>query len=156
MKNWIKMFCLFAGLMLMANAAEAQYATGVYVNSQELNVQTLSQLQQYTGVLPPGAYYIDAYGNFGVVGFYPSFNLVQVINARQQAQNSYQQGYSNNAYRFPQSGGSDYIKKDASGTYGREGGTSFWESNYNDASIIRSGSDVILRNSDGDIIYSSY
>ena len=46
MKNWIKMVCLFAGLMLMANAAEAQYTTGVYVNNQELNVQTINQLQQ--------------------------------------------------------------------------------------------------------------
>ncbi|MCB9298113.1 MAG: hypothetical protein H6559_34065 [Lewinellaceae bacterium] len=156
MKNWIKMFCLFAGLMLMANAAEAQYRTRVYVNNQELTLETLTALQQYTGVLVPGAYYIDAYGNFGVVGFYPSFNLVQVINARQQAQNSYQQRYSNNSYRYSQSGGSDYIKKDASGTYGKEGGTSFWHSNYNDASIIRSGSDVILRNSDGEIIHTSF
>ena len=156
MKNWIKMVCLFAGLMLMANAAEAQYRTRVYVNNQELKFETLTALQQYTGVLVPGAYYVDAYGNFGVVGFYPSFNLAHAVNASQRAQNSYQQGYSNNTYSYPQSSGSDYIKKNASGTYGREGGTSYWHSNYNDASINRSGSDVILRNSDGEIIHTSF
>ncbi len=104
--------------------ATAQQRTGVYINQQEISAQDLMVLQQFIGPLYPGSYYVDAYGNFGVVGYQPSFNLYQVVQAVQaQWQQQQQSGYGNS---YNSNGQSNYYYNDpnSSGYYFREGNVS--------------------------------
>lgn len=139
MKNFIKMFCMVAGLVLLSSSAEAQYRTGVYINNQELDATTLYQLQMVTGPLYQGQYYIDQYGNFGVVGYQPSFNLVQLIQQQRQASQQYNQN-------------GDYYMNNGHGVYGREGGTRFYHSSHSGAGITTDGETHIITNLNGDLI----
>lgn len=157
MKNLIKVFCLATGLFLISNTADAQYRTGVYVNNQELDYQTLSNLQQYTGVLVQGYYYIDAYGNFGIVGYYPALNLAQAINTRQQSYpNSYQQRYNQNNSNYSYNNTGDYRDENAVDEWGKEGNTTYWRSKSTKAGVTRSGNDIIMRDSEGKVIYTNF
>jgi len=58
--------------------------TGVYVNGSEISESDKLQLEQLVGdSIPPGAYYIAANGDAGVVGQAPSVNLVELQRQRQ-------------------------------------------------------------------------
>ena len=66
-------------LLLSFTTAQAQNGTGVFINNEEMNTTQLSEIQQYTGVLLAGHYFLDHYGNFGVVGYSPAFNMRDMI-----------------------------------------------------------------------------
>ena len=53
--------------------------TQVFINGRNLPVQDLIALQQLTGPLMPGRYFIDQMGNAGVEGGPPLINLVQAM-----------------------------------------------------------------------------
>lgn len=42
--------------------------TGVFVNGRQLHMQDVAGLRQLTGVVYPGRYWLDAYGNVGLEG----------------------------------------------------------------------------------------
>ena len=143
MKNLIKMFCMVTVLVFLSSSAEAQHRTGVYINNQELDATTLYQLQMVTGPLYQGQYYIDQYGNFGVVGYQPSFNLVQLMQQQQQASQRYSQQYN-------QSG--NYYRSNGHGVYGRDGSARFYHSNYSGAGITTDGDTHVITDLDGKVI----
>lgn len=63
-------------LMSTAGASAGHDGTGVYVNNYELAPAELHSLECLLGDVPPGFYWFDQYGNFGVVGNrYISINL---------------------------------------------------------------------------------
>ena len=64
---------------LSFSSAHAQNGTGIYINNQELNANQLYELQEYTGVLQTGHYFLDQFGNFGVTGYGPAFNLKDMV-----------------------------------------------------------------------------
>lgn len=55
--------------------------SGVYVNSQPLTFDQTVKLQQLTGPLNMGYYYVDNYGNFGMSGYQPFINLNSAFEA---------------------------------------------------------------------------
>lgn len=64
------------GGRLAANASRG--TTGVYVNGRRLPVQDLMALQQLTGPIPPGRYWINGEGYAGAEGGPPLVNLRQI------------------------------------------------------------------------------
>jgi len=58
--------------------------TGVYINNVELNYAQLQKVQPYSGILYAGFYYLDQYGNFGLMGYRPYINLIQQIQNNQK------------------------------------------------------------------------
>ena len=88
MKKLISMALLLGVFFICSNEMQAQ-RTGVYINNVEINSTVLSNLQKVTGPINRGAYYLDQYGNFGVVGYYPSFNLFSLM--QQYQANQYRQ-----------------------------------------------------------------
>jgi len=58
--------------------------TGVFLNGLELHSQDVSNLQMWVGVVNPGRYWMDAYGNVGYEGGPTQLNLWQLAQRNQQ------------------------------------------------------------------------
>jgi hypothetical protein len=84
----------------------AHAGTGVYVNGSEISEDDKYQLEQLLGeAVPPGAYYIAANGDAGVVGQPPSVNLVELQRQRQAATGAAAGGQDQTAIYSRDSGG---------------------------------------------------
>lgn len=70
--------------------------TSVFVNGRELHVQDVLALQQLVGVVLPGRYWLDAYGNVGYEGGPALLNLAVLA---QQASGGGGAGGGNTFYR---------------------------------------------------------
>lgn len=74
--------------------AHTAQQSGVVVNGVMLTEYQALQLDYMIGMkLPAGRYYIDAWGNFGIEGYPPAFNLMKVVEARMRQQGNYQSQY---------------------------------------------------------------
>ena len=132
----IKYLLLILFLMSSVNTVWAQYSnnynrshtrtsiykSGIVINGESLDVEEAYLLVQILGFnLPKGNYYVDERGNFGIVGYYPSFNLVGLIQSRMKKQQEvisynqkYQQNFSNRSW-YP--GGNTYVGGSGSDSY---------------------------------------
>ena len=117
-------------LLLSSESMEAQH-TGIFINNQEVNATTLMHLQKFSGRLYQGYYYLDQYGNFGIVGYYPSFNLVQRM----------QQYMAVNQGSRPEVGQRRNANRNLgnSRSVGREGRTSWSSNNRSGGSVASEG-----------------
>ena len=140
MKTLVKFFGITLLLILCLTTAKAQRLTGVYLNTQELNPQQLYALQMYTGILRQGAYYVDYQGNFGLMGYYPAFNLYERIAAIENHQRQNGNTQSNEYYRKEDS---EAGRIRATGQYTwKEGSSSGWSNPRTGNSIISDGGKV--------------
>lgn len=80
--------------------------TNVFLNGLELHAQDVRNLRMWVGVVNPGRYWMDAYGNVGYVGGAAILNLWQL--ARQNQQNTfYRNSYT--GIGGGSSGGTSYV-----------------------------------------------
>lgn len=70
------------GGSLHADAANGN--TGVFLNGLELHAQDVRNLKMWVGVVNPGRYWMDAYGNVGYEGGPAQLNLWQLAQRNQQ------------------------------------------------------------------------
>ncbi|MEL6131967.1 MAG: hypothetical protein AAFR59_01245 [Bacteroidota bacterium] len=138
----IPLLLLFACAFLEVQAQQPQ-RSGVYVNGEEITMEDVYFLQYLIGPIYQGQYYLDEQGNFGVVGYYPSCNLIQILAYMQQMSQAYQQQTpqqgsstpSQSSYQSAQNGG---------GFYWREGGQSGYINNRTDVSVTPAGRNSVI------------
>ncbi len=146
MKNLILVIaCALTFSFFSHSYGQYQQSTGtqVYVNQVEISVEELTLLQQLIGSVPAGNYYLDGYGNFGVVGYYPTVNLVQVVayyNALQQQATN--QTYNN--YNYFQNGGTYQQAPNSAGVYWQEGNASGYFNHNTDISVSSDGNTSVF------------
>lgn len=135
----------------------AQYEfSGVFVNNQPINQYQYSMLQQLTGSLRAGYYYMDNRGNFGVVGYRPFVNLYQAYQTWAAKQQTNQSNYYGNNQQASGNSNREYYRKSGTGYSWSDGkGNSGYKSDILDTSISRSGKDFII-NLGGGTIYSNF
>ena len=102
--------------------AQQEAPSGVFLNGESLTRQQAMELAYIIGVnVPRGRYYVDAYGNFGMEGYRPVVNLIQLIQQRQQAHQYASQRGSNGGttHRTEFVGGeSAYYSSSSNGEWG--------------------------------------
>lgn len=127
---------LFSCCMLQAQQPQH---TGVYVNGEELSMEDAYFLQYLIGPIYQGNYYLDEQGNFGMVGYHPSCNLIQILAYMQQMSQAYQQqnnnNYPNSSYKPANKGG---------GFYWQEGGQSGYINNRTGVSVTPAGENSVI------------
>ena len=96
-------------------------------------------LQYLIGPIYQGNYYLDEQGNFGIVGYHPSRNLIQILAIMQQMSQAYQQqnsnNYPNSSYKPANKGG---------GFYWQEGGQSGYINNRTGGSVTPAGENSVI------------
>ena len=91
-RGWLKRLCLIIGIVLagtyLSQNATAQSYPQYTVNGEPMTPDVIQMMTLFG--MPPGAYYIDNYGNFGLVGQPPFMNLYEAqgleIDPSQQGQ----------------------------------------------------------------------
>lgn len=82
--------------------------TGVFVNGRQLHSYDVVALQQLVGVVLPGRYWLDAYGNVGYEGGPALVNLVQLAQAQGAGGNTFYRS-DNTGIGAGSSGGTSYV-----------------------------------------------
>lgn len=148
MKNVLRIIIVVAGLLLTLKTVKAQYMTGVYVNSHELNYQTLSTLQSLIGSIPAGKYYMDQEGNFGIVDYPPVVNLYKVAEQRY----GYQYNSSRSSTPSNRNNKFTYRKSpNSAGIHMKEGNKHHY-SNWKSGAIISSDGENSVISIDGKVL----
>jgi hypothetical protein len=91
--------------------------TGVFINGRELHPQEVAGLEQLFGVVQPGRYWLDAFGNYGFEGGVALGNLVYSIQAAQ-------------------GGGGGYFASTYGGYVGSDGNTSYFFDSESGCSVM--------------------
>ena len=116
MKKFLMLSLIALGVLFICSSEMKAQRTGVYINNVEIGSVDLYNLQKVTGPLYKGAYYLDQNGNFGVVGYYPSFNLVSLFRQYQLNQAKQQNASYGSRNRYYNQGNGRYTFKEGNTT----------------------------------------
>lgn len=112
---------IFAPLPANASGGGSGTTTGVFINGREIHPLDYMALQRLLGVILPGRYFVDAFGNAGFEGGPPVVNLLMLA----------QQGAGG--------GGGGYHRRTSSGYLGSNGSTSYFFDPSTGASVMSGG-----------------